>query len=77
MYSWFRLRVPFLDHEFVDFYLTIDPKLRKPSNDCMEKYLLKKFEGYLPDEVLWRQKRHFPMELVLKGVMVSNNSKTC
>lgn len=57
-----ELRVPFLDVSFVDFYLQIDPKLRQPikGKQC-EKYLLRKaFEtGYLPDEVLWRQKEAF------------------
>jgi len=57
-----ELRVPFLDVSFVDFYLEIDANLRQPikGKQC-EKYLLRKsFEkGYLPDEVLWRQKEAF------------------
>lgn len=52
-------RVPFLDYRFVDLYMSIDPSLRMVTNG-MEKYLLRKsFEGYLPDEVLYRRKEAF------------------
>ena len=55
-----ELRVPFLESNFVDMYLSIDPKYRMPTEDRMEKYLLRKsFEGYLPEEVLWRKKEAF------------------
>lgn len=55
-----ELRVPFLDHTFVDYYLSINPKYRELNEDRMEKYLLRKsFEGYLPEVVLWRQKEAF------------------
>ena len=55
-----ELRVPFLDSDFVDLYLSIDPKYRKPDDKHMEKYLLRSsFENYLPDEVLWRKKEAF------------------
>ena len=55
-----ELRVPFLDSEFVDLYLSIDPKYRMPNKDHMEKHLLRSaFEGYLPEEVLWRKKEAF------------------
>ena len=53
-------RVPFSDKELVDFVMTIDPKLKMFSDERMEKYLLRKaFEGYLPDELLWRRKEAF------------------
>ena len=56
-------RVPFLDRRFIDLYLSIDPKLRVPrehNGRRTEKYLLRKtFEGYLPDECLWRPKEAF------------------
>lgn len=55
-----ELRVPFLDTEFVNMYLSIDPELRKPDENRMEKYLLRlSFDGYLPEEVLWRKKEAF------------------
>lgn len=55
-----ELRVPFLDSDFVDLYLSIDPKFRMPNKDHMEKDLLRSaFKGYLPEEVLWRKKEAF------------------
>ena len=55
-----ELRVPFLDSEFVDLYLSLDPKYRKPNEDQMEKHLLRSaFHDYLPQEVLWRKKEAF------------------
>ncbi len=55
-------RVPFLDHHFVDLYLSIDPKLRDPSTFKLEKWLLREsfnVDNYLPSEVLWRKKEAF------------------
>lgn len=56
-----ELRVPFLDPEFVKLYTSfIEPKYRQPTKERSEKWLLRKsFEGYLPEEVLWRQKEAF------------------
>jgi asparagine synthase (glutamine-hydrolysing) len=61
-YHGLELRVPFLDHQFIDMYMKIDKKLRKPCNEHMEKYLLRKAfesENLLPPEVLWRKKEAF------------------
>jgi asparagine synthase (glutamine-hydrolysing) len=63
-------RVPFLSHEFIDFYLQINPALRIPQKHTLnsgetfvyEKYLLRKsFEdtNLLPECVLWRKKEAF------------------
>ncbi len=61
-------RVPFLDHRFVDLYLSIDPKLRHPisykeyNNMPLEKWLLREsfnLDNYLPTEVLFRKKEAF------------------
>ena len=55
-------RTPFLDKDFVQYYMTIEPKLKMYSDSRMEKYLLRKsFEegNYLPTEVLWRPKEAF------------------
>ena len=56
-------RVPFLEHHFVDIYLSIDKSLRNPiKEERMEKYLLRKAfesENIIPNEVLWRQKEAF------------------
>ena len=54
-------RVPFLDHRFIELYLSIDPKLRMPTNG-LEKWLLREaFAGgeYLPEEVRLRKKEAF------------------
>ncbi|MGD6807452.1 MAG: asparagine synthase B [Candidatus Bathyarchaeia archaeon] len=53
-------RVPFLDKEFLDFAMGFDPEEKMCSGDKIEKYVLRKaFEGYIPDEILWRQKEQF------------------
>ncbi len=57
-------RVPFLDREFLDVAMMLDPELKIPRNakheKPIEKYLLRNaFDGTLPDEILWRQKEQF------------------
>jgi asparagine synthase (glutamine-hydrolysing) len=55
-------RVPFLDKDFVSYYMSIDPKLKTYSKDKIEKYLLRKAfdnDNILPKEVLWRSKCAF------------------
>ncbi len=59
----FRLevRVPFLDHHFTSYYLSIPSELRRPTND-IEKYLIRKAfseMNLLPDDILWRPKEAF------------------
>jgi asparagine synthase (glutamine-hydrolysing) len=57
-----ELRVPFLDISFINLYLSIPPKYKKPIlGEKCEKYLLRKSftNNYLPEEVLWRQKEAF------------------
>ena len=52
-------RVPFLDTDFVDVAMRVHPN-DKMCGDRIEKYLLRTaFEGYVPDEILWRQKEQF------------------
>merc|ERR1712110_847631 len=51
-----EVRVPFLDKDFLQFYLGIDPKLKMPKTYGIEKYLLRKafdYDDLLPKEVLW------------------------
>lgn len=53
-------RVPFLDKEFLDIAMRLNPKDKMTSEGKMEKWILRKaFEDYLPDEILWRQKEQF------------------
>jgi len=48
------LVVPFLDKQFIDMCMTINQNLKI---DPIEKRILREaFIGYLPDEILWRQK---------------------
>ncbi|XP_023324027.1 asparagine synthetase [glutamine-hydrolyzing] 2 [Eurytemora carolleeae] len=56
-------RVPFLDREFLEYAMNLDPSC-KMSGDRIEKYALRKAfdtpeDPYLPQEVLWRQKEQF------------------
>ena len=54
-------RVPFADKDFVNYYMSIDSKLRM-SDKRIEKYLIRKAfekENLLPEEVLWRKKEAF------------------
>lgn len=53
-------RVPFLDKEFMDVAMRLNPEDKMCRNGKMEKYVLRKaFEDYLPKEVAWRQKEQF------------------
>ena len=57
-------RVPFLDCEFLDVAMMLDPEVKVPRNAPhsrpIEKWPLRKaLDGYLPDEILWRQKEQF------------------
>ena len=58
-------RVPFLDREFLDVAMRIDARHKmiekgSPGPQRMEKGVLRQaFEGWLPDEILWRQKEQF------------------
>lgn len=54
-----EVRVPFLDKNFLEYYMSINPYFKMPKTFSMEKFLLRKaFEEdkYLPNEVLWRVK---------------------
>lgn len=54
-------RVPFLDKEFMDVAMRLQPEEKMVKGDHnMEKWILRKaFEDYLPAEVAWRQKEQF------------------
>ncbi len=53
-------RVPFLDKEFLDVAMRLNPKDKMAGNGKMEKWILRKaFEDYLPESVAWRQKEQF------------------
>jgi asparagine synthase (glutamine-hydrolysing) len=53
-------RVPFLDKEFLDVAMRINPEEKMAKNGRMEKWVVRKaFEDYLPESVIWRQKEQF------------------
>jgi len=53
-------RVPFLDKEFMDVAMTINPKDKMVMPERMEKWVLRKaFEDILPESIAWRQKEQF------------------
>jgi asparagine synthase (glutamine-hydrolysing) len=53
-------RVPFLDKEFMDVAMSINPEDKMINGERMEKWVLRKaFEDMLPESVAWRQKEQF------------------
>lgn len=53
-------RVPFLDKEFMDVAMQLNPKDKMCGNGKIEKQILRKaFEYDLPESVVWRQKEQF------------------
>lgn len=62
-----ELRVPFGDKLFVDYVMNLSPECKMYNFNAgddekagIEKYILRKaFEGWLPDEILWRKKEQF------------------
>ena len=53
-------RVPFLDKEFIDVAMNINPEDKMIKNGRIEKWVLREaFKDYLPESVLWRQKEQF------------------
>ena len=53
-------RVPFLDKEFLDVAMRINPKDKMITSKKMEKWVLRKaFEDELPHSIVWRQKEQF------------------
>ena len=57
-------RVPLLDPEVIEAYWSIPDFMRHPRHKGIEKWWLRKaFDGHnvIPDEVLWRKKKHLVM----------------
>lgn len=53
-------RVPFLDKEFIDVAMRINPEDKMIRDGRMEKWIIRKaFEDYLPESIAWRQKEQF------------------
>jgi asparagine synthase (glutamine-hydrolysing) len=53
-------RVPFLDKEFLDVAMRLNPEAKMCSGKTIEKKILREaFADILPDEIAWRQKEQF------------------
>ncbi|MFZ4860579.1 asparagine synthase B [Sphingobacterium sp. Mn56C] len=53
-------RVPFLDKEFMDVAMRLNPADKMIRDGKMEKWVVRKaFEDYLPADIAWRQKEQF------------------
>ncbi len=53
-------RVPFLDRDFLDIAMRLNPKAKMCPGDVMEKKVLRQaFADMLPEEIVWRQKEQF------------------
>ncbi len=61
MAAWgIEARVPFLDKEFLDTTMRINPDLKEIKDGRIEKNIVREaFTSYLPEEVVWRQKEQF------------------
>ena len=53
-------RVPFLDRQFLEVAMRLNPEDKMARNGRIEKWILRKaFEDILPESVIWRQKEQF------------------
>lgn len=53
-------RVPFLDKDFLDVAMRMNPEAKRAKDGKMEKWVVRKaFEDLLPESVVWRQKEQF------------------
>jgi asparagine synthase (glutamine-hydrolysing) len=61
MAAWgIEARVPFLDKEFLDVAMSINPTDKMAGKGRMEKHILREiFSEYLPEKIVWRQKEQF------------------
>lgn len=51
-----EIRVPFLDKQFIKYYMSIDPSLKIPGKNIEKRLLRESFENMLPSEIVWRVK---------------------
>lgn len=54
-----EIRVPFLDLEFMKYYMSIDPELKMAGEKIEKKLLREAFKDLLPNEIYERQKEAF------------------
>lgn len=61
MMAWgIEARVPFLDRDFIDYAMRLDPALKMGGPGRIEKSVIREaFRGELPEDILFRQKEQF------------------
>ena len=61
MMAWgIEARVPFLDREFIDYAMGLNPEVKMGGPGKIEKSVIREaFRGDLPEEILFRQKEQF------------------
>jgi len=61
MMAWgIEARVPFLDRDFIDYAMRLDPAVKMGGPGRIEKSVIREaFRGDLPDDILFRQKEQF------------------
>ncbi|GAB3526533.1 asparagine synthase-related protein [Arthrobacter monumenti] len=70
-------RLPFLDLELVELALALPPSWKLISDERIAKYLLRRaFDGWLPDEVLWRPKEQFGQGTGMNDVLRAHFGET-
>ena len=64
-------RVPFLDKEFVDVAMRINPEAKMCKDGKIEKHIIREaFDGYLPEKYCGVKKSNFLMAWVITGLIL-------
>lgn len=70
-------RLPFLDLDVVELALALPPAWKISGPDRPAKWLLRRaFDGWLPDEVLWRRKEQFGEGTGMNEVLTAHYQET-
>ncbi|GAA4284459.1 asparagine synthase B [Brevibacterium daeguense] len=70
-------RLPFLDLDVVELAMALPPEWKLLTEDRPAKWLLRRaFDGWLPDEVLWRRKEQFGEGTGMNDVLRDHFSAT-
>ena len=70
-------RVPFLDLDVVELALALPPEWKLLSSDRPAKWMLRRaFDGWLPDEILWRRKEQFGQGTGMNDVLSGHYAAT-
>ena len=71
-------RMPFLDLDFVELAMALPPEWKLLRDERPAKWLLRRaFDGWLPDEVLWRRKEQFGQGTGMNVVLREHYGASC